>query len=348
MVYLSSGEQSGERDRKRSRRCGRQPLSYYMRPSPRRGVLHMVDDRNVYVRIDFVSETKILDEDKRIVQVTMRPDPRRYEQFTEGCEVKWRDKYMGFVFGREILEQAALQAPGTPVFYSPQKIASADEYVQDRKTALEVELISGNYQPLPQQPDRHRILQGNEKREMTFVSIDVCSSTMLQRQFGVKYQQVFKKMFREFGLIVSQFHGCIMKSTGDGMIAYVDMPSINTQCDLTIDMCLTVLRALDGIINKVVLPEGLPPIQIRIGAEHGVAEIYFLEIPDLTFVQHEVFSNALNTAVKLQEAAPANSLLIGDSLYQRLHVQWLERCTPANIESKNDLAALGFQAHLVS
>jgi class 3 adenylate cyclase len=135
----------------------------------------------------------------------------------------------------------------------------------------------------------------------------------------------------------------ILKTTGDGFIAFIDHPSINTQCDNAIDLGVSLLAVLWEAVNPALVAEGLPEISIRIGADHGPASITDLNVPKTGFSEPTVKSDALNRAVKIQSKAKANQFLIGRELYERIHVQWLERCREGI-----DLASkLGFEEYQI-
>ena len=52
-----------------------------------------------------------------------------------------------------------------------------------------------------------------------------------------------------------------------------------------------------------------------------------LSVPATGFSRSDIVSDALNRSVKIQEAAGENEFHIGYSLYELIHVQWLERCS---------------------
>ena len=66
-------------------------------------------------------------------------------------------------------------------------------------------------------------------------------------------------------------------------------------------------------------------MKLRIGADYGTAEIHRLEVPATGFSKFDVASDALNRAVKIEKSCGENEFRIGYSLYELIHVQWLER-----------------------
>jgi class 3 adenylate cyclase len=162
---------------------------------------------------------------------------------------------------------------------------------------------------------------------ITFLSVDVCHSTALRAKDGEAFDQAYAIFFRELATVVGQFQGSVFKPTGDGFIAYVQHPSINSQCDIAIDMGLTFIEVLSTAINPALLGKGLPNLSIRVGADHGTAKLVHFSVPSTGFEQSDVASDALNRSVKVQAKSRENRFTIGRTLYERIHVGWLERST---------------------
>lgn len=126
-----------------------------------------------------------------------------------------------------------------------------------------------------------------------------------------------------------------MKATGDGFIAYIDHPSFTSQCDAAADLGLALLVVLQETLNPVLLRNGLAELAIRIGADHGDAISFKIEIPATGYETQDVASDAINRAVKIQESCDTNEFRIGRTLYELLHVQWLERGTEVSFPAKS-------------
>lgn len=89
---------------------------------------------------------------------------------------------------------------------------------------------------------------------------------------------------------------------------------------------------LEGAVNPALEAEGLPGLSIRVGADHGVAVVSQLSVPSTGFSEPVLKSDGLNRCAKIQAKAKAGQFLIGRDLYERVHVQWLERCTEVNVD----------------
>lgn len=291
--------------------------------------------------MDFVWDIVSLDEITRTVRAIAKPDPRRYETIRKDDGLYYRDKYLDFWISEKCLTESMIGAVGAPMYSDPPAIESAANYTEDRRTAIETQLQSGVFVAPNSKPDPHRQLLATESnKDMTFLSVDICGSTKLRAKGAGMYDRAYAIFFQELGTVVGQFHGTILTSTGDGFLAYIDSQSINEQSDNALDMGLTFLAVLEGAVNPALEAEGLPCLSIRVGADHGVAVVSELSVPPTGFAEKVMKSDGLNRCAKIQANAKAGQLLIGRELYERIHVQWLERCSKVEV---NLAGAFGFE-----
>jgi class 3 adenylate cyclase len=287
------------------------------------------------MRMDFVSELIRSDDETHTAHFLMKPDPRRYIDIENDGKRMYFDKYLKTAIPADELYRAAKSSlHGIPIFYNPPTVRSAIDYAAERRKALGEEL-SGSAYVVPKQAaiPHGNVELGDAPRNLTFLSVDICSSSGLRRKNEVSFEAAYKIFLRELGTIVGQFNGRIHKTTGDGFIAYIDSPAFVTQCDNTVDMGLTLIGVLHHSINPALEESGLPPLNIRIGAEFGMASVRVLDIPATGYSTTEIASNALNRAVKIEQSADDNELRIGRALYELIHVQWLERSTEVDFDA---------------
>jgi len=281
-------------------------------------------------RMDFQTEVISVTESGEF-QMRFIPDPRRYEKISgqsEG-ETLYVDKYFGHAIPLRALVEGDWD--GLPVYYRPPLIKSVGDYVRERELAVGETLRSGSFVPPSQMPDCHTTIQPHSAL-MAFVSVDVCGSSALRSQNAAQYDRSFETMIMELGTSLGHFHAQIFKTTGDGFIAYLDEPSFTTMSDNTVDLCLTLAGLMQNSVNPGLQAANLPPLQIRIGADAGQSIAKKISIPSTGFELTDISSDALNRAVKIQEAAPSGKVAIGFALYSLLHVQWLERCKPMDFD----------------
>jgi class 3 adenylate cyclase len=112
------------------------------------------------------------------------------------------------------------------------------------------------------------------------------------------------------------------------------MPGFTTQCDNTVDLGLTLLRVLREAINPALEEAGLPLLEMRVGADAGKASKRVVSVQATGFQSYDIGSEALNRAVKIQECAQTGQFLIGQALYELLHIGWLERCSLVPFEGE--------------
>lgn len=286
-------------------------------------------------RVDFSTKVVRLDDAQGIVYLRMIPDPRRYDQLERDGEEYYLDKYFDYLIrAKDLFEQCQQQATGLPVHYLSSSIKSAPEYAQSRKAALQSELEGQGYSPPGERAAPHTDLVGGlERRWLVFLSVDICGGTALRRTDPSSFERAYAIFLRELGTVVGQFNGSILKTTGDGFIAFIDHPSFTQQSDHAVDMGLTFLVMLQTSINPALQGAGLPALAIRVGADCGAADIRHIDVPTTGYSSPEIASDALNRAVKIEQSADENEFRIGRQLYELLHVQWLERAEEAPFES---------------
>lgn len=282
-------------------------------------------------RIDFAPEVISADDATHILRMQLVPDPRRYDKITRDGKTLYFDRYLHVEFGLDVIEQAAKNTLGIPIFVFDPKIDSAPQYAKERQSALKSEMLNGVYTPPKEHPFQHQsLIEGDVAKKIAFVSVDICGSTALRSADGDAFDRSFEIMLRELGTVVGQFGGSIFKVVGDGFIAFIEHPSFTRQCDNTVDMGLTLIRVLTTAVNPALVGKGLPPLSIRVGAEYGDAFIKQISVPATGFQSTDIASDALNKAVKIQESCSPNEFRIGRQLYELVHVQWLERAEELN------------------
>ena len=302
------------------------------------------DMLNKPMRADFISEVVGFDEVSHIASMRMLPDPRRYDEIEHDGQKLYLDKYLGHAFPLEAMTE---NFAGTPLYELSPRIDSTPEYADARQSALEAEMVSGEYTPPSQQPLEHQELNlFGSTRQLGFLSVDICSSSALRRQNPAEFDRSYELFTRELGTLVGQFHGTILKTKGDGFIAFIDHPSFTRLCDNLVDMGISLLVLLHQSLNPVLLKAGMTPLSIRIGADYGEALVKTITIPTTGFASQEVASDALNRAVKIEEACEPDQFWIGRCLYELIHVQWLERATVTECDGEA-LGMPGYQTYRI-
>ena len=223
-------------------------------------------------RVDFVNEVISFDEETHVAHFRLKPDPRRYDEIERDGETLYIDKYLKTEFTLDTMMDGF--EPGIPSYALSSSITSTAEYAQERLSALQHEVDGGDYVPPKQKALAHQSLTpDNIEKELGFLSVDICGASALRKKNAPTFDKAYDIFIRELGTVVGQFNGSILKTKGDGFIAYIDHPSFTNLCDAVIDMGLSILYILHNSINPTNVKAGLPAFDVRIGADYGAALI---------------------------------------------------------------------------
>lgn len=303
--------------------------------------------RGAMQRFDFVMEVDASRSAVDQIVVELTPDPRRYDAVQDNGQTVYVDRFTGVGVTLEALAEGFKNSPEfIPSYFLPARVEDTMEYAVDRLGAVRHEIETGEHKPPTEQPVPHRSLDLPEERPVTFISLDICGATRMRADDPDGFDKAFDIAFQEFASTVGHFYGSIFKPTGDGFIAYIDHPSVTAR-DSAVDLGLSLLVVLRECVNPALVEAGLKSLSIRVGAYHGPARMRPLQSVATGFQQNEVVSDALNRAVKLQEAAEPGTLLIGEVLREQLHVDWLERCTEVKTAIADAVGIPGYKCFQV-
>jgi class 3 adenylate cyclase len=284
-------------------------------------------------RADFEIMPIRMDDSTKIAHVEIRPDSRRYTHVEHDGERYYLDRYLNHLIKLEDMMSQMREFPISNIRHS---IDSAPEYATRRRKAVEHELTTGEHLAPEEKARPHETFISNSTtRDIAFVSVDICSSTAYRLRDPEGFDRAYRIFLQELGATVGLFQGSILKTKGDGFIAYLDLPSFTILCDFAVDMALSFLVVLERTINPALNAAGLEPLQIRVGADYGTATTQRVTIPATGFSQEDVVSDALNRSVKIEETCQPNQLRIGRALYELIHVQWLERASEVTFNGQS-------------
>ena len=144
--------------------------------------------------------------------------------------------------------------------------------------------------------------------------IDMINSTSTTANLNYaqvsKYYSVF---LNAMAIIARNFGAKIIKNAGDCLIYYFPLT-----CDFkdkivfsdVLECCSTMIEA-HRFINARLNHEGLPPLNYRISADYGMAEI----ARSITSASDDLFGSSMNRCAKINSKAEANGSVIGGDLY---------------------------------
>lgn len=296
--------------------------------------------------MDFILERVDRGEDEKEGEIALRitPDPRRYTLIESEDGHFYLDKYLRHRIDVSAMNEAMIQQMDQlPLYNLSPSMDDAPTYAGVRRLAATAELTSGIHQPPTEKAKRHHSFEANlEPRDAVFLSVDIVGSSSDRRSNPAAFETRYKLLVKELGIVVGLFQGAIHKLTGDGFIAVIDFPAFTLQCDNAVDLGLSLLRVLHDTVNPALADHHLSPLAIRIGADFGAAEFRVVEIPSTDYRQVEIASDALNRAVKIDQSCEPNEFRIGRTLYEILHVKWLERAEEVPFDGQ----AIGWPGYL--
>lgn len=300
-------------------------------------------------RLDFVMKDVKLDEKNQIITSELVPHPERYVELVKDGKVYLKDIFLNLLIPKdEMFAAYAKNTADLPIYHLTPSVESTVDYSQVRKGAIGSEFESGKYLPPQEKAKQHVKLEiSDEPRLLAFLSVDICNSTLLKKENSDGFERAYKIFLRELGTMVGQFNGAILKTTGDGFIAYIDHPSSNRQADNIIDLGISLMVITQDTLNPLFKDNGLPELHIRIGADFGLAELRNVEVEATGAVFSEVSSDALNRAVKIEQLAGQNEFLIGFNLYQTAHVAYLKRASQVELDS-NAFSDSGYKIYRIN
>ena len=191
----------------------------------------------VYNRFDLQVEVVDVDEEAGTVQYYVQPDPGRYEWRERADGRVLYDRFDNVYFPQalvmDMLKRAMQMTPG-PAFGVIPNVAA---YVASRRpviaAALRGEDLQGQLVDVAEAQ-----LREFEKDELAFVilSVDIKGSTKLQTSTDrPTFANSINTLLTEIAELVAQFHGHVLKYTGDGLIAYFAPPTFIIKSDAALD-----------------------------------------------------------------------------------------------------------------
>ena len=189
-----------------------------------------------------------------------------------------------------------------------------------------------------------------DKLEFVIISLDIVGSTKLATDTDPKtYARLIATILYELSEIIPNFHGDVLKYTGDGLIAYFPEPSFITKNDLAIDCALVSHKLVYKALNPILKEQGYPTIDIRIGLAAG--EAYVLTIGSPATKQHkDIIGPVVSLAAKIQALASIGEIYLGDTVERNLHTTWRQITEPVELNNSwqyKDLEGNVYKVHRV-
>jgi len=151
--------------------------------------------------------------------------------------------------------------------------------------------------------------------------LDIVNSTAVTSSLALedKIRKFYSLFVNSVSPIISHFGGRVLKTGGDSMIYYFPNTAEIERIEgfKKVLECGISLLDLRSTVNSLYRREGIQPIGYRISADYGR-----LELADSRFSRdQDFFGPTMNLCAKINNKAPANSMVIGGDLHQVIKKQ---------------------------
>jgi two-component system, OmpR family, response regulator ChvI len=146
--------------------------------------------------------------------------------------------------------------------------------------------------------------------------LDIVNSTAITSSLDHedKVRKFYSLFVNSVSPVIAHFGGRVLKTGGDSMIYYFPNTSEVERIEgfRNVLECGIALLDLRSTINSLYKKEGIQPIGYRISADYGR-----LELAESKFSRdQDFFGPTMNLCAKINNKAPANSMVIGGDLHQ--------------------------------
>lgn len=155
----------------------------------------------------------------------------------------------------------------------------------------------------------------NDRMRMVVLYVDIVGSTKLSERLDTTRLAVLIKVFaQEMSYLISAYNGYILKYAGDCVISF--FPILSDNIDKVSRDAVNCARAMINIvryaINPVLLNNGYPELQVKIGIDLGENQIISIG------KSLDIIGYTMSIAAKIAELASAWSIIIGKWVYDAL------------------------------
>ncbi|MCA9827520.1 MAG: adenylate/guanylate cyclase domain-containing protein [Nitrosopumilus sp.] len=161
-----------------------------------------------------------------------------------------------------------------------------------------------------------------EQVEMAIIYVDLVGSTKLSLRLPPENLSVVISSFvQEMSYVISQCGGFVLKFSGDAVIGYfVGKGSSLQAADDAAGCAESMLMVVRDGINKILSKEDaeLPELEIKIGIDFGANTVVQYGSDEKRSLV-DLIGPSMNMAAKIQGLAKPNQIVIGKSVFDRLH-----------------------------
>lgn len=289
------------------------------------------------IRFDFKFTPVKFDKENHLLTFAAELDPERYEYQEKNGVKGYFDKFDNVFITEKFLNKMQKNIVGLPIYYSPSKIDDADEYIRDRIGAT-LKFFEKDATTLEENlnEDSKEFLESlkNEKMNFVILSVDLIDSTKMSQELPAELNiQIISLFLTEMTLLVDKFNGYVLKHTGDGLIAYFPEPDKLGKVDNALNCADLMRNIVAHVINPLLNDKGLSDLHFRIGLDSGKAIVKNVGIKGIKS-SNELIGDTVNIAVKIQDLADDNQILVGASVVHNAHTFWRKRLNKFNLPKK--------------
>jgi len=146
--------------------------------------------------------------------------------------------------------------------------------------------------------------------------VDIVGSTKLTAKLSdIETSKFYSIFLNSAATAITQNHGVVVKNIGDALLYYFPKTDLEEQAPFEemLHCCMKLIEAR-VIINKTLAAESLPEVSYRISAMFGPVRVAIVA----TSAIDDIFGSTVNTCSKINSLAKPNTLVIGESLYQKV------------------------------
>ncbi|MFQ5920963.1 MAG: adenylate/guanylate cyclase domain-containing protein [Nitrososphaerales archaeon] len=249
------------------------------------------------------------------VQFTVRLDPARYERRTQKGEKGFFDKAEK-IFIPEGVFKIMMEEMTT------QPIQSVDSTIEDLYTSiLESQIRTRRalrqglkFETAIVPSERYLETHLNTMQNVAVLYVDIAGSTNLGMVLpGDKLATLIKIFVQEMSYLVSAYHGYVLKSAGDCVIAYFPARTNLTEgCSEAVNCARAMINMTGYALNPVLAEENYPELMVKIGIDVGENQIVRLG------GQVDLLGYTMSIAAKMVDLAEPGQIIIGKWVYQAL------------------------------
>ena len=283
-------------------------------------------------RFDVEVEVLDVDSDSGHIEISVRPDPGRYDWLERDGERFLYDRFDDVYFPHALVMDMVEQAMNMPQPPPLAVIPNVEAYVASRRSVIAASLRGEAEGGEPTDIAEMQLRQF-EKDELAFVilSVDIKGSTRLQASSNRRtFARTINTVLTELADLVALFHGHVLKYTGDGLIAYFAEPTFIIKSDAAVDCAYCARRLICDAVNPELEQVGLPTIDVRLGLDGGEAAIEILGSAR-TKRHADIIGDVVSLACKIESRAGTGEIVLGETVERNLHFRWPELCAPVDL-----------------